>query len=470
MAAHDALKLSGYYVTQQIRVIEPVAQGGFGLVYRAHHEALGVQVALKVFALLRSAGEHIRAEAERLFIQEARLVAKLQHPAIVKPYDAGFLEIEGYGHVPWLALEWLHGSTLSAIQQGRGFAPWRRAEVLALLRPVCEALAEAHEQGIAHRDVSPNNLFVCAEGSAQRVRLIDFGIAKVVHDPAWATLHDASMPSGLVAFAPKFPSPEQVLGATTGPRTDVHALALLASHLLTGHFPFSADLWDANEGACTPLRPTPARFGVDVGAWEHVIARALSLDPDARYANARAFLTALLQAEETEQRREKWERESNRSPLLLSFSDAGSVVQHNVGAVALQVCTLDLSRAGVRSSRDASIGAMSLRFSAHQDQLVVSSNGRASLYGDPHDRATKGSVYLTPGSEAQSVYLRHPHEAEPIELRCHAQRAERPGEEIEVDALGARFEVPHGARVAVVYRRLGEGDEGRNVECFYVKW
>ena len=298
----DAFQLEGTTIDQKYRVDRVVARGGFGVVYRGEQVRLRRPVAVKVLSWTGDPSIAVDDIAEQ-FVAEAELLAQLDHPAIVRVLDVGSTKAPTGRDALWMALEWVEGRTLLDDINARS-ADARRspAECLALLRPVVEALALAHAHGIAHRDVKPGNIMlVTPPADAARavgrplVRLLDFGIAKVMApDEHRPTTGETATSSKLSAFSARYAAPEQVSGSRTGPWTDVHAVALIFTHLLTMRAPYPGD--DALSVAARALatdRPTPRAFGVDVGAWEPVLARALSLHPAERYPDAGALLAAL---------------------------------------------------------------------------------------------------------------------------------------------------------------------------------
>jgi protein kinase-like protein len=297
-AANDPLGLVGTLLERRYRIDARVAEGGFGVIYAGLHIGLVTPLAIKV---LKHAPTASAAEWEEMvahFLEEAKLIAKLRHPAVVSVMDAGITPTEDNPEgLPWIVMEWLDGETLAsdlAQRRARGDQARTRAQTLELLRPVIEAVAEAHEAGIVHRDLNPNNLMLVPSGRATSVRVLDFGIAKMmrpdVASPATSTTTDATVRACSIAYA----APEQLSGARTGPWTDVHALALLFTEVLCGHAAIPVDDVDAHyRAAFAPTRPTPATFGVDVGDWESILATALALNPRDRYASAGEFLAAL---------------------------------------------------------------------------------------------------------------------------------------------------------------------------------
>jgi eukaryotic-like serine/threonine-protein kinase len=291
--AEDDLGLVGACLDGRYRLERAVARGGFAVVYRATHAALDRSVAVKVLHPARAGAE---ADAREIAQREARLIARLEHPAIVRVLDVGGVDT-ARGPAAWMAMEWLDGRTLAAeLRAQRGHGPRSPAASLARLAPAFEAIAHAHALGVSHRDLKPANLFVLdrpASPGDPGLRVLDFGIAKEtpLEDLTGGSTTTASAVS---AFSLPYASPEQLSRTRTGPWTDVHALALMLTELLIDRAVFHADdPMVLHQQVLAPVRPTPARFGVDVGPWEPVLARALSLRPADRFPDAGAFLAAL---------------------------------------------------------------------------------------------------------------------------------------------------------------------------------
>ncbi len=291
----DTFGLAGRTLAGKYEVERVVARGGFGTVYCARHIALDVPVAIKVLRVPERFEGELRAEFLERFKLEARTIAALAHPAIVRVIDYGSATLSS-GESPWMALDWIEGRTLEADLEGRPFGAGRSPrEALDLLRPAFDALSCAHAAGIAHRDVKPANMIlVRARRGEPGLRVLDFGVAKVMEAGEQAGSGQTATRTELSSYSLYYASPEQLSHARTGPWTDVHALALLLVELLTGQRAYRAtDSVAIYSDILDRERPTPGRFGLDVGPWEPVLSRALSLRPSERHADADALLAAL---------------------------------------------------------------------------------------------------------------------------------------------------------------------------------
>ena len=294
----DPFRLVGTILERKYRVDRVVAQGGFGVVYAGRHLGLDVPVAVKVLKPAEGVSPDAWFDLLAQFLDEAKTIARLRHPHVVGVLDAGVAPLEGFaGGVPWMVLEWLEGKTLRddlASRRGRGGRT--PAECMDLVRPVLEAIADAHEAGIVHRDLKPSNIMLVPSKRGISARVLDFGIAKLMlpdGDDA-SVSGDTATESRVSSFTAASAAPEQLSGSRTGPWTDVFALGLLVTELLTDRSPFPVD--EKNEhyrAVFDPVRPTPRALGVDVGAWEAVLARALAVRPPERQANARELLGEL---------------------------------------------------------------------------------------------------------------------------------------------------------------------------------
>jgi serine/threonine-protein kinase len=258
---------------------------------------LDVPIAIKVLKPGRLLDAEQRNNLVSSFLVEARTTAKLRHPNIAQVIDTGVLHTDEYPDgVPWTVFEWLEGSTLDVqLKQRRGSGGRSPREAWTLFGPVIDAIATAHEAGIAHRDLKPSNvMLVKGRDGKDSPRVLDFGIAKLVENPEASTSGDTSTESAFVAFSPGYAAPEQISRSRTGLWTDVHALGLILTEILTDQKPYVNDQGtDLVVSIVDDRRPTPKSRGIDVGAWEPVLARALALAPRDRYANAGELQRAL---------------------------------------------------------------------------------------------------------------------------------------------------------------------------------
>jgi serine/threonine protein kinase len=254
------------------RLLEKLGAGGMGEVYRARDEHIGREVALK---LLSADFLHERLFADR-FRREAQLVAQLDHPNIVPLYAFGI-----DGNAPWMAMRFVTGGTL---QQQMREGTIECGQVVALLRGIAEALDHAHQNGIVHRDVKPQNILL--EGG-QRVYLADFGIARTADGSTFAT------PYGAIAGTPQYMAPEQARGGSIDGRCDVYALGVVAYEMLTGSVPFKGDTPMAVliKHALDPV-PVPPRELVPEPV-TRIILKSLAKRPEDRWHTATDFVRSL---------------------------------------------------------------------------------------------------------------------------------------------------------------------------------
>jgi formylglycine-generating enzyme required for sulfatase activity len=303
----DALRLVGRTIADKYAVESVVGEGGFAVVYRATHLIWKRPVALKVFKAFGDLSEADRQKLLDQFVQEGSLLADLsaRTAAIVQARDIGMLDLSATERVPYMVLEWLEGATLEAVlatERHDGLPLRTAAEVVHFLDPAAEALALAHRKGIAHRDVKPGNVFVLGDPRGDgTVKLLDFGIAKVVADVQKMAGSFTKTSGKVTSFTPAYGAPEQfsrTVGAT-GPWTDVFALALIVVEALTGREPLEGDDYVqlAVASGNPDRRPTPRTLGASVSDdVEAVLAKALAIKPSDRWPTAGEFWNALRQA------------------------------------------------------------------------------------------------------------------------------------------------------------------------------
>lgn len=301
----DSLQLVGMTLDGKYRIDRAVAEGGFALVYKATHLVWNRPVAVKAFRALAELRDDQREKLVEEFIREGALLAELSErsAAIVQARDVGTLTTPKGEHVPYMILEWLDGATLEAVlhdEKQRALAPRSVDETVQFLNPVAEALALAHRKGIAHRDVKPGNIFLLGDPRSDHygVKLLDFGIAKVVQDAQKMSGSFTKTSGNVTSFTPAYGAPEQFsrTHGATGPWTDVFALALVAAEVLTGQEPLQGDTFVQLGYAASDRnrRPTPRTLGATVtDAVEEVFAKALAVAPEERYQTAGDFWNAL---------------------------------------------------------------------------------------------------------------------------------------------------------------------------------
>jgi len=305
MSNRDPLGIVGTLVADKYRIEKLVGEGGFAVVYRAMHSIWNKPVAIKFFNGLSSAPIDQRAEFQQAFIQEGALLTELSSKtaAIVQARDVGTYTSPDGQWMPYMVLEWLEGFALDELlerEKRAGLPPWTIAEVHQLLAQVAAALDVAHGKGVAHRDIKPPNLFVLGAGDhdpAASVKVLDFGVAKMMSDNTQLKAALAKTGMGLTSFTPQYGAPEQFSRSygATGPWTDVFALALVAVEMLTGNIALDGDdLVQLGFASGNPARrPTPRTLGVPVtDAVEAVFEKALAVKPDDRFARAADFWAA----------------------------------------------------------------------------------------------------------------------------------------------------------------------------------
>ncbi|MEO8843800.1 MAG: protein kinase [Kofleriaceae bacterium] len=271
--------LSGAVLDDRYEVIEPIAEGAMGAVYRGERLKLGRAVAIKI---MHDALPDELASRQR-FEREAKLMARLEHPHCVSVIDFGL-----HDGKPYLVMELVRGtSLLDELERITRFEPARAAE---LVRQVLSGLGHAHELGIVHRDIKPANIMITERtGLGEQVRILDFGLAKPAIDSTKLT-------TGIVVGTPNYMAPEQIKGGAVDGRTDLYAVGVMLFELLTGTKPFLAD--DPLAVVRKHLNAAPPTLaelapGLAFGELEEVVARALSKAPAHRYDNAAEMAAAI---------------------------------------------------------------------------------------------------------------------------------------------------------------------------------
>ena len=261
-------------------ILEPLGEGGMAVVYKAFDTHLEHEVAVKVIRTEQISPAALSRALNR-FEREAKAVAKLDHPNIVKVMDYG--DHEGS---PYLVMPYLPGGTLKQYLKEHGRMAWKDAA--HLLIPIAEALDYAHEQKLIHRDVKPSNILLTAKG---RPMLTDFGVAKIIDDEMTQDLTGTSATVG----TPEYMAPEQVVSKTVDHRADIYALGVVYYEMVTGRRPYEADTPMAVlfKHASAPL-PRPKDLAPDLpDEVEQVLLKALAKRPEDRYQDMGTFAAAL---------------------------------------------------------------------------------------------------------------------------------------------------------------------------------
>ncbi|HVS33245.1 MAG TPA: protein kinase [Thermoanaerobaculia bacterium] len=268
----------GQMFAGRYRIEQVLGRGGMGVVYRATDTQLDEVVAIKTLSV-----DVMNRSPEDLdrFKREIRLARKITHRNVLRTYDYG--EADG---VYFISMEFVRGYTLDELLDqapSRQLAP--RA-AMGIARQVCRGLEAAHEQGIIHRDIKPQNVLIDAKGE---VKLMDFGIARMTETK------EAMTQAGLIVGTPHYMSPEQVQGKPLDPRSDVYSIGVLMYEMLLGKRPFESNSLTAvlTAHAIEPPRPLiEARPAVGVAVNE-IVMRCLAKPPQQRYENAGALLADL---------------------------------------------------------------------------------------------------------------------------------------------------------------------------------
>ena len=281
--------LIGRTLNHRYLIEDKIGEGGFGAVFRGKQIATGREVALKILHPHNVHDETIVAR----FRREAEACSKLRDPHTVTTYDFD----ETPDGILYLAMELLRGRALHHLQKAEG--PLAPTRVLRIMDQVAASLSEAHANGIVHRDMKPENVFIESRAGEDHVKVLDFGIAKVMSD-------DRQVPAltavGQTLGTLEFMSPEQLRGQKLDGRSDIYALGMMAYEMLTGKLPF--------QSAKTPIdiinfhmkteAPPPSRLDQNIaipGTVDAIIVKMVQKDREDRFANANALREEIARAQ-----------------------------------------------------------------------------------------------------------------------------------------------------------------------------
>jgi serine/threonine protein kinase len=302
------------------RILRKLGSGGMGEVYLAEDIDLRRSVALKVLPADFAADE----DRVRRFIREAMVASGLNHPNIAHIYEVR--EADG---VRFIAMEYVEGQTLESVLE-KGPPPIERALNIAL--QIADALETAHAKNIIHRDIKPANIMLTG---ADRVKVLDFGLAKVTRVGPDASTMQATSETGVILGTVHYMSPEQALGRELDHRSDIFSLGIVLYELCTGRLPFLGDT--VTECIDRIIHATPdnmARLNSAVPPeLERIVRKCLEKDPDLRYHSAREFRIDLTRLQEGDGTSTYSARLSRREIVLMAIligAIAASAVLINV--------------------------------------------------------------------------------------------------------------------------------------------
>ena len=276
--------LVGRLLDGRYQITQRLARGGMATVYRAVDMRLTRTVAVKVMHI----GLGDEAEFARKFDREARAAAKLSHPNVVSVFDQG-QDLEGPNSRPYIVMEYVEGQTLRDVLNRE--APLPPARALELMEPVLAALAAAHDAGLVHRDVKPENVLISDRG---RLKVADFGLAKAVSSQS------STATQGLLIGTVSYLPPELVVAGRADARSDVYSAGVVLFELLTGRKPHTGDspiqIAYAHVHRDVPppsVGPTGGRIPPYLDA---LVTRATARDANRRQPDAKVFLAQVRRA------------------------------------------------------------------------------------------------------------------------------------------------------------------------------
>jgi serine/threonine-protein kinase len=287
-------------IAGRYRLEARVGEGGMGIVYRARHVLIDRVVAVKLIRPDLRTETHLRA----WMLREARAANRVDHAHIIDIHDIGETD-EGE---LYLVMEYLIGLPLSG-EIAKGPMPIQRG--VDILEQMGAALARAHDLGVVHRDLKSDNILLTQRGGRKDfVKILDFGLAALAHDPRLA-------PKGAVFGTPEYMSPEQARGEQAGPTSDLYALGILFFEMLTGQLPFRSNDRDTLlEMQRTMPAPRPSSIRKDCHQTaEAIVMRLLEKDPRKRYRDGHHLLEEL-KALQRSMPSQAWDKESTEAPPM----------------------------------------------------------------------------------------------------------------------------------------------------------
>jgi eukaryotic-like serine/threonine-protein kinase len=277
---------AGAVIAGRYELVRKLGAGGMGAVYLARMTGLGKLVALKVF------GSIDNAVMRRRFEREAAMALDMSHPGAAQVLDVGEHLADGQSigqGFLFIVMEFIEGDDVSTLLDAQGALGFSDARAIA--RSVAQTLAYAHHKGVVHRDIKPANIRVKRDVAGWQVKVLDFGIARIVDDVSTRLTHEGS-----ITGTPRYMAPEQIKNDSVDGRADMYALGLVLFEMLTGRDPFARDtvaqvLWAQMNDALPSISVLqPSRTSVQIDA---LLAKTTAKEPARRFASAQEFLAAL---------------------------------------------------------------------------------------------------------------------------------------------------------------------------------
>jgi serine/threonine protein kinase/tetratricopeptide (TPR) repeat protein len=279
----------GLLIQDRYRIDKLIGAGAMGRVYRAEQTALHKPFAVKILS------PHLTndPDSQARFANEAHNAASLNHPNVVSIVDYGRTR----DNVTYLVMEYVEGRSLEQIIADEH--PLARARVVDLTLQILAALTEAHGLGILHRDLKPENILIQSlRDRGELLKVLDFGIAKLMDESPNASARPGLTSQGIVCGTPEYMSPEQACGLKLDQRSDLYAVGVILYQMMTGRPPFESHVAVEilHRHIHEQPKPPSAVLGVDPDPLEAVCLKALAKERDHRFANATEFREALLEA------------------------------------------------------------------------------------------------------------------------------------------------------------------------------
>jgi tRNA A-37 threonylcarbamoyl transferase component Bud32 len=269
-------------VDNRYKIVDLLGMGGMGSVYKAEHTVLSKTCAIKLVHPQRFDQDSLQR-----FKLEAKATSMLKHPNIVGIHDYGINE----GFLPYIVMEYLEGKSLESIIQSEG--PLSRERFFKVFEQVCDGLGHAHQQGIIHRDLKPANIFICTEnGEGDRVKIVDFGIAKLIPQDGSPETTKITL-TGEVVGSPLYMSPEQCSGGTLDTRSDIYSLGLVMHEVLTGDCVFDGSPTQVMRKQILEPAELHSREKLSEDM-KQIIQKCLMKDPSERFQSVEELKTELL--------------------------------------------------------------------------------------------------------------------------------------------------------------------------------